>query len=1099
MIENCHQDNIIEMNFNKAPCCLKHLLIKNRMSEEYLLTYEFGKYLLKSLKNIFEKEKTIIKNNSNINDNISKEFFCMTSKYISQYYITNNIKYAKYLCKIVFNFFNRLEFNNNKIKEINSIKNNLCCIYHKEKKYEKALSIIMEFYNSNNIINSNDNLIYLNNCINLCIKSKNRITKDILKKINLLKTMIIQRINQISQLPKLYDSSIINNNKEKNVYNLSEIQLFLFIFYNFCNINFRCNNNRSQALSYYKRGYELSMYYLGENHHLSLKYKKVINNSLFNKINLKNSYKYLDNNENRKTPLSKFEINSKLDEINVRLEKIGKSISPVRKILSNYYNEEKKISKYKTSNLFKNKSKIELYAKDIVKEDDYSNSVNFDNKMLRNSVNNTDDSEKPFKINVNNLPKFVINLNNENNDNLVCTTLYQKAEGYENEEENTNDNNYKINMPKISVNLNDENNDTLVCTTLYQKAEDFEDENEKENNNYKINVPKISVSLNNENNDTLVCTTLYQEATENNNNSELQEKKGFSLPKINLCLDQTNNDDYTCETFFLSADEPQKDESENTDNQNKKIQFFVEDTKKNESNTNESINKNKQQFKFSVNIIKNDDTNYNNIPNVEPENENEYEHENSQPGNKPNKINNEDLLKKYFIDIKFYRPLEIKTNQKEEVFDISKFLVDIKNKNTDSINTNDYIYDYKMRILGEKKYLIKLEIINNDSVKIFLIDKNNNNNELLSSKYSFNKLLNLFKIIRHDLCLNNMETYYNYKSYNDYITKTFLNFITVNNEKESYKFKMAKKPLGLCHCNIVIQLHFCKCVFDILAISKNYCKIILSSENDDFNSMGIDTYFDDESFNMLIDSELIDNKYSIYSFKNNDLNNNETLLELIKQLQKCLNSYCSGVVNVFDDIYPKTNPNQKKLKELLIFKLDISNKINNVKLYVCEFGNRLCKVVTVDQNLVKLKGIIYSCEINDLFGYETSDIWAKLFSYQKVIFGQLMLNSCYFNESNSRICINKYEKIDEFNFVQEMQVCNLCLIKLNEKLQYIKFTLYLSIGTWEYTKIIFINSNKNNNNIKLKNLKDKFINELNQALQSINKGEVSLFGFLNID
>ena len=52
-----------------------------------------------------------------------------------------------------------------------------------------------------------------------------------------------------------------------------------------------------------------------------------------------------------------------------------------------------------------------------------------------------------------------------------------------------------------------------------------------------------------------------------------------------------------------------------------------------------------------------------------------------------------------------------------------------------------------------------------------------------------------------------METYYNYSSYNEYITKTFLNFITVNNEKESYKFKMAKKPLGLCHCNIVIHLH----------------------------------------------------------------------------------------------------------------------------------------------------------------------------------------------------------------------------------------------------------------------------------------------------
>ena len=131
---------------------------------------------------------------------------------------------------------------------------------------------------------------------------------------------------------------------------------------------------------------------------------------------------------------------------------------------------------------------------------------------------------------------------------------------------------------------------------------------------------------------------------------------------------------------------------------------------------------------------------------------------------------------------------------------------------------------------------------------------------------------------------------------------------------------------------------------------------------------------------------------------------------------------------------------KKKLKEILIFKLNICNKLNDIKLYICEFGNRLCKVVSVDQNLVKLKGIIYSCEINDLFGYETGDIWAKLYSFQKVIFGQLILNSIYFNESNSRISINKYEIINEFNFVHEMKVCNFSLIKLNENFSYIKLS-----------------------------------------------------------
>ena len=391
-------------------------------------------------------------------------------------------------------------------------------------------------------------------------------------------------------------------------------------------------------------------------------------------------------------------------------------------------------------------------------------------------------------------------------------------------------------------------------------------------------------------------------------------------------------------------------------------------------------------------------------------------------------------------------------------------------------------------------------MFNNDGVKICIIDKNNNNNEILSSKYSFNKLLNLYKIIRHDLCLYNMQIYDNFNSYEEFISKTFLNFITINKEKENFKLKLAKKPLGLCHCNITIQIHFCKCIFDIIVMAKNYCKIIFSSENDDSNSMAIDTYFDEESFNMLIDTELIDNNKYVYSFKNNDLNNNELLMELIKKLQKCINSYCSGIVNVFDDIYPKTNANQKKLKDIYIFKLNINNKINDLKLYVCELGNRLCKVVTVDQNMVKQKGIIYSCEIADLFGYETGEIWKKLFAFQKIFFGQLILNCIFYNESNSRICINKYEIIEEFTFINELRVCNFSLIKLIENLFYIKFTIYMSIGTWEYSKIIFIKSKYNKiNNIKLKNIKNKLVDELNIVKQSIIKGEDSFFSFINLD
>lgn len=1101
MIENCHQDNMIELNFNNLPCCIKHLLIMNKISEEYLLSYEFGKYLLKILKNIFEKNKRIIKSNTKINDNIFEDFCLMISKSMSHLYFINKTNIAKYLCKSIFNIYNTQEFNNYKfrINEINCIKNNLCCIYNKEKKFDKAFKIIKELYDSNNIINNDDNLIYLNNYIILYLKSKTVINKDIYHKINIMKAIINKRISQISQLPKINDINITNSKKGYNIYTISEIQLYLFLYYNYCNFITKFNNNQSQVISHYKKGYELSMFHFGENHHLTIKFKNILNKTLFKKVNLKNGYRYNDKYENTKTTLTKSEINSKLDEINSRLERIGNSISPVKQLLSNYYIEEQKISKNEDNyRLNKNNSNIKLYAKETKEKNDNNfNKINFDNNILRDSINNNksnyinnnnndNDSynikQKEIKkeIEKKDIPKLVINLDNHNNDELVCTTLYQEVKEEEIINENNNNN---ISIPKLVISLDNHNNDDLVCTTLYQEVSENENEKEKESN--KIPLPKLVVSLDNHNNDELECTTLYQEMSENETEKTKNDEKKIALPKISLCLDQTNNDDYVCETFFLSTDEEKK-ESKNNDS-NKINKSYSYDSKKEESNKN--VNK----INFSFNIIKSEDNEQNPVN----ESENDENNENTTTTNtniNTSTMNNEELLNKFFIDIKFYRPLEIKNNQKEEIFDITKFINEIKDKKSENENNSDY----KIRICEDKKYLIKLEMFTNDSVKICLIDKNDNN-ELFSSKYSFNKIVNLYKIIRHDLCLKNMETYYNYSSYNDYISRTFLNFITINKEKEAFKFKMAKKPLGLCHCNIVIQLHFCKCVFDMVVFSKNYCRIIFSSENDDFNSMGIDTYFDDESFDMLIDTELLEDKSYVYSFKNNDLNNNELLLELIKNIQKCVNSYCSGVANVFDDIYPKTNPNQKKLKDLLIFKLNISNKLNDCKLYVCEFGNRLCKVVSVDQKLVKLKGIIYSCEINELFGYETNDLWNKLLSYQKVIFGQMILNSVFFNESNSRICINKYEVINELNLVKDLKVCNFSLIKLNENLTYIKFTIYMSVGTWEYTKIIFINSKNDINNLKLINIKEKLTDELNVTIQSFSKGNDSLFTYLNID
>ena len=50
--------------------------------------------------------------------------------------------------------------------------------------------------------------------------------------------------------------------------------------------------------------------------------------------------------------MNKYEINSKLNEINNRLDKIGKSILPVKKIISNY--KFNKLNKEENKNVYTN-------------------------------------------------------------------------------------------------------------------------------------------------------------------------------------------------------------------------------------------------------------------------------------------------------------------------------------------------------------------------------------------------------------------------------------------------------------------------------------------------------------------------------------------------------------------------------------------------------------------------------------------------------------------------------------------------------------------------------------------------------------------------
>ena len=95
--------------------------------------------------------------------------------------------------------------------------------------------------------------------------------------------------------------------------------------------------------------------------------------------------------------------------------------------------------------------------------------------------------------------------------------------------------------------------------------------------------------------------------------------------------------------------------------------------------------------------------------------------------------------------------------------------------------------------------------------------------------------------------------------------------------------------------------------------------------------------------------------------------------------------------------------------------------------------------------------------------------------------------------------LNKHQILDEINFVFKNKICNFCLVKLDEII-YIKFMLYESIGAFEFTKVVFIQGKKNNLiGMKLKDIKNKLIEEVNKNIEAINKGDDSLFSYINIE
>ena len=125
------------------------------------------------------------------------------------------------------------------------------------------------------------------------------------------------------------------------------------------------------------------------------------------------------------------------------------------------------------------------------------------------------------------------------------------------------------------------------------------------------------------------------------------------------------------------------------------------------------------------------------------------------------------------------------------------------------------------------------------------------------------------------------------------------------------------------------------CVFDLFILSKEKVRIILYSTTNESNIIFIDALFDSISFNLIFEEEK--EFKGIYKLKNEDYTSDNNIINIGKNIQKCLNAFCNNKYNTFDDL-------AQSKKTIVAFHCEIKNECNDMILKGSEFSERLFKI-----------------------------------------------------------------------------------------------------------------------------------------------------------
>ncbi len=883
----------------------------------------------------------------------------------------------------------------------------------------------------------------------------------------------------IYEYEKKYEKSITNlsycekyltNNLEKLIYYSNLIRIiskkhannqnyFIEIIYNKNSNNFNNENNENNKIIEYIENW-----------------KKYINEELdkFNNVkNLNNSINYRsrtnnDRNNNYNYDIKELKIISIcIYNYAIFLEKLLKKILDAKEILKKGYEfsicnfgdnhfitikYQEKLNKISnvlsTKNTFnlEDESELDLMnGNNLDMSETYRENGEFNNK-INNILQHLESIGKQFEgkeINQDD-KKFIL----QQTEEIKSILKFNKKKSLQNKNSNKeklNNNNIIINN-RHSNSRNKNNNqekhfstDGLNVSTIERQKSNNLLDNESISEEEKI---LSNVKDKNESNNNLIINnkkdTINLLNDELNNSSSINERPKFidkfksHLSKIipSISLVTVEDKDYKSETFFQKADI--------------KVNSPTINIKLDEAN-NDDYN--------CVTYFQTTDTNHieNNV------NKNINNNNNNSGSYEQNFIESErkylsELIKikrKDFLFFNFFNSIE-KINPKKEEFFSLRYI------------NNEDVY---IKLLANET-IINIELINNKKEKLDNIE------------FDYNKLSNLLNQINLYIMTKYQFIYEENININDFIKNYLLFYISVRYQENTYKFGISQNPIGIfLKKSINFKVRHVLCVFDIIILEQNKLKIILYSSNDEKKIIFIDAFIDNESFDLIFKRHDI---YNIFILSSSDYTSDENIINIGKNIQKTINNFCVDRYNTFDDLCLS--------KGQVTFKCEISNKCNNLTLFICDFSERLFKVFKINENLNKLDGIIYSSEMKDIFGYEINDLYNRTNKEEKNFLSQFIMNCITVNEideKTEKIVIMPFNVTNNFSFINSNKIINYSIYEINKN-HFMKLLIYNPLTNQDYYKIFKIVSKKDINKFSFDTYKDKleeiYLNTLNYMM-----------------